>query len=126
MKLSLSVATPTKGRMILGIEKRPSLARLNQGHCLLVVVLKESLLDDRPAGGSRGHWPNGQANILTWPHCRFVGQVNSYTLKQLIMDNYFFGGAAMAKDDSESPVVFPGPAGRRDQGVKCAWGGCSG
>ena len=47
----------------------------------------------------------------TWTHSRWVGNVDAYTLKNTIIDNYFFGVAAVAKDGTESPVVFPGAAG---------------
>ena len=46
-----------------------------------------------------------------WSHGRFVGKVDHYTLENLVIDNYFFGVAAVAADGSESPVVFPGAAG---------------
>ena len=46
-----------------------------------------------------------------WTHSRWVGDVSDYTLKNIVIDNYFFGVAAVAKDGSESPVVFPGAAG---------------
>ncbi|OZC01702.1 M28 family metallopeptidase [Rubricoccus marinus] len=35
----------------------------------------------------------------------------SYTLENIVIDNYFFGVSSVARDGSESPVVFPGPAG---------------
>lgn len=46
-----------------------------------------------------------------WTHSVYVGDVDSYTLKNLVIDNWFFGVAAVGKDGSESPVVFPGAAG---------------
>ncbi len=46
-----------------------------------------------------------------WTHSRWVGDVTSATLKNLVIDNFFFGVAAVAKDGTESPVVFPGTAG---------------
>ncbi len=46
-----------------------------------------------------------------WTHSRWVGDVSAHTLKNIVIDNYFFGVAAVAKDGSESPVVFPGAAG---------------
>jgi hypothetical protein len=46
-----------------------------------------------------------------WTHGRYVGDVTEYTLKNVVIDNYFFGVAAVAKDGTESPVVFPGAAG---------------
>ena len=35
----------------------------------------------------------------------------SYTLENVVIDNSFFGVSSVAEDGSESPVVFPGPAG---------------
>jgi hypothetical protein len=46
-----------------------------------------------------------------WAQSRWIGDVTSYTLKNVMIDNYFFGVAAVAKDGTESPVVFPGAAG---------------
>ncbi|BDU16523.1 M28 family metallopeptidase [Lysobacter auxotrophicus] len=46
-----------------------------------------------------------------WTHSRWVGDVTEFTLKNTVIDNYFFGVAAVAKDGTESPVVFPGAAG---------------
>ena len=46
-----------------------------------------------------------------WTHSRHVGDVDHYTLENVVIDNYFFGVAAVAKDGTESPVVFPGAAG---------------
>jgi hypothetical protein len=46
-----------------------------------------------------------------WTHSRYVGEVSEATLRNVVIDNYFFGVAAVAKDGSESPVVFPGAAG---------------
>ena len=46
-----------------------------------------------------------------WTHSRWVGDVGAHTLKNIVIDNYFFGVAAVADDGSESPVVFPGAAG---------------
>ncbi|MDI1252601.1 M28 family metallopeptidase [Thermomonas sp.] len=46
-----------------------------------------------------------------WTHSRWVGDVGTATLHDIVIDNYFFGVAAVAKDGTESPVVFPGPAG---------------
>ena len=46
-----------------------------------------------------------------WTRSRWVGNVDAYTLKNIVIDNYFFGVSAVAKDGTESPVVFPGAAG---------------
>jgi len=60
--------------------------------------------------GYRVHW-----RLTTepeWTYSRFVGNVNSWEFTNLVIDNYYFGVSAVAKDGSETPVVFPGPAGR--------------
>ena len=46
-----------------------------------------------------------------WTHSRWAGNVDSFTLENVVIDNYFFGVSAVAKDGTESPVVFPGAAG---------------
>ncbi|HUH91328.1 MAG TPA: M28 family metallopeptidase [Lysobacter sp.] len=46
-----------------------------------------------------------------WTHSRYVGNVAEYTLHNVVIDNYFFGVAAVSADGAESPVVFPGAAG---------------
>lgn len=60
--------------------------------------------------GYRVHWRATTAP--EWTHSRFVGKVNEWTFENLVIDNYFFGVSAVAKDGSQTPVVFPGVAGR--------------
>jgi hypothetical protein len=43
-----------------------------------------------------------------WTISRFVGNVTEYTLENVVIDNFFFGVAAVGKDGNESTVVFPG------------------
>lgn len=67
---------------------------------------------DNPANlaGYRVHW-----RLTTepeWTHSRFVGNVTEWEFTNLVIDNYFFGVSAVAKNGAETPVVFPGPAGR--------------
>lgn len=60
--------------------------------------------------GYRVHW-----RLTTepeWTHSRFVGKVDEWTFKNLVIDNYYFGVSAVSDDGYETPVVFPGPAGR--------------
>ncbi|WKN31230.1 M28 family metallopeptidase [Porifericola rhodea] len=42
-----------------------------------------------------------------WQYSRFVGKVNEYTLDNIVIDNYYFGVAAVSKEGNESVVVFP-------------------
>ncbi len=60
--------------------------------------------------GYRVHWRRTTAP--EWTHSRFVGKVSAYTFKNMVVDNYYFGVSAVANDGSETPVVFPGAAGR--------------
>ena len=46
-----------------------------------------------------------------WTHSRFVGVTGEYVVENVVIDNYYFGVSAVALDGSETPVVFPGPAG---------------
>ena len=43
----------------------------------------------------------------TWDMSRYVGDTDTYTLEGIVIDNYFFGIAAIGKDGHESIVVFP-------------------
>ena len=46
-----------------------------------------------------------------WTRSVYVGNVAEHTLRNVVIDNYFFGVAAVGEDGTESPVVFPGAAG---------------
>lgn len=46
-----------------------------------------------------------------WQFSRYVGNVSKFTLKNVVIDNYFFGVASVSTDGFESPVVYPGAAG---------------
>ncbi len=43
----------------------------------------------------------------TWDHSRYVGDVSEFTLDGIVIDNFFFGIAAVGKDGNESVVAFP-------------------
>lgn len=60
--------------------------------------------------GYRVHWR--YTTEPEWTRSRYIGNVNEWTFDNLVIDNYFFGVSAVAKDGSETPVVFPGAAGR--------------
>lgn len=72
---------------------------------------------ERPTGkaarnlaGYRVHWR--ETTAPEWTHSRYVGNVDEWTFTNLVIDNYFFGVSAVSKDGYETPVVFPGAAGR--------------
>ena len=43
----------------------------------------------------------------TWDNSRYVGDVSRFLLDGIVIDNFFFGVAAVGKDGHESVVVFP-------------------
>ncbi len=50
-----------------------------------------------------------------WQWSQYVSRdTREVTLKNIVIDNYFFGVAAVANDGIETPVVFPGAAGAFD------------
>ncbi|MBE9563812.1 MAG: M28 family metallopeptidase [Proteobacteria bacterium] len=55
--------------------------------------------------GYKIYWRD--TTVAQWQHSRFVGKVNQFTLKNIVIDNYLFGVAAVSKSGHESVVVFP-------------------
>ncbi len=47
-----------------------------------------------------------------WTNSRFVGNVQTYTMKGMSKDNYFFGVRAVDKEGNRSPASYPRPASR--------------
>jgi hypothetical protein len=43
-----------------------------------------------------------------WTHSRWVGNVTEFVLENVVVDNWFFGVAAVSRSGHESLVVFPG------------------
>jgi len=65
--------------------------------------------DEENIAGYKVYWRLTSAP--QWQFSRHVGNVNEYTLENVVIDNYIFGVASVSNDGFESPVVFPGPAG---------------
>ena len=57
------------------------------------------------AAGYKVYWRD--TTSPTWDNSRYVGDLNEITLKGVVIDNYFFGVAAVGANGHESPVVFP-------------------
>jgi hypothetical protein len=55
--------------------------------------------------GYKIYWRDTTSPI--WEHARFAGNVDSFTLEGIIIDNFFFGLSTLGKNGYESPVVFP-------------------
>jgi len=49
----------------------------------------------------------------TWDYSRYVGNVDHFILKGIVIDNFFFGIATVSKNGHESPVVFPSEVFRK-------------
>lgn len=43
----------------------------------------------------------------TWDNARYVGKVTQFSLKGMVVDNFYFGVSSVSKNGFESPVVFP-------------------
>ncbi|MEL6809993.1 MAG: M28 family metallopeptidase [Bacteroidota bacterium] len=72
------------------------------------IVEPSAKLKWEPVDGAVGYkiyWRN--TTSPTWDYSKFVGDVSEYTLEGIVIDNYFFGVAAVGKDGHESVVVFP-------------------
>jgi hypothetical protein len=61
--------------------------------------------------GYRIYWRRTDAPKWNRNQSLYVGDVNAHTLKDLVIDNWYFGVASVSKDGFESPVVFPGAGG---------------
>lgn len=67
--------------------------------------LKWEKVNDPNVKGYKIYWR--LTTSPTWDNSRFVGDVDSYTLKGIVIDNYYFGVSTVGKDGHESLVVFP-------------------
>lgn len=61
------------------------------------------------AAGYRVHWRDTTAP--RWQYARAVGDVDRAVIRDVVIDDWFFGVSAVSADGYESPVVFPGAAG---------------
>jgi Zn-dependent M28 family amino/carboxypeptidase len=55
------------------------------------------------------HWRDTTAP--QWQYSQTVGNVDQAVIKDVVIDDWFFGVSAVSADGYESPVVFPGDAG---------------
>ncbi len=68
-------------------------------------VLKWEINNDNDIAGYKIYWRLTTA--AHWENSRFVGNVNTFTLSGIVIDNYNFGVATVYKNGHESVVVFP-------------------
>ena len=91
---SMAWAPPPPASVRIGGSNRPS------------ATLSWELADDPNISGYKVYWRDTTAP--QWEHFRWAGKVDTYTLENVIIDNYLFGVAAVGRDGNESVVVFPG------------------
>jgi len=96
---SLAWAPPQPDSVRIGGAVRPS------------TVLAWKGTDDPELAGYKVYWRDTTAP--QWQHSRFVGKVATYTLRNMVIDNYLFGVASVNRQGDESVVVFPGGLIRR-------------
>lgn len=63
-------------------------------------------VSDPDLAGYRVYWR--RPTDTGWTSSRWVGNVTRYTVENAIIDNYFFGVAAVDREGRESLTVFPG------------------
>ena len=91
---SMAWAPPTPANVTIGGSNRPS------------AVLSWDMSDNPDVVGYKVYWRDTTAP--QWEHSRWAGKVDTYTLENVIIDNYLFGVAAVGRDGNESVIVFPG------------------
>ena len=72
------------------------------------------------ASGYRVYWRDTTA--AQWQYARSTGDNDHLVLKDVVIDDWFFGVSAVSADGYESPVVFPGPPGSFERAPPAASG----
>lgn len=62
-------------------------------------------VESEQLAGYKIYWR--ETTVPQWQFSRFVGMEEAFTLKNIVVDNFLFGVAAVGKDGHESLVVFP-------------------
>ena len=84
----------------------PSIKKLSIGGIVEASVkFKWEKVQDPNVIGYKIYWRD--TTSPTWQNERFVGDIDKYTLKGIVIDNFYFGIATVGKNGFESPVVFP-------------------
>ncbi|MFI5279353.1 MAG: M28 family metallopeptidase [Gemmatimonadales bacterium] len=86
----------------------PRTVRITGGNRPAATITWQAPEDSSDVTGYRVYWR--RTDSPTWDNWRDVGMANTYTATGLVIDNWFFGVAAVSRDGHESTVVFPGPA----------------
>lgn len=67
--------------------------------------LRWDKINDNSIAGYKIYWRNTTSS--QWEYSRFVGNVDNFELKGIVIDNYYFGVASVGKNGHESIVTFP-------------------
>lgn len=67
--------------------------------------LRWTKVEGENVAGYKIYWRDTTAP--QWEYSRYVGDTDNFTLEGIVIDNFFFGVAAVGKDGHESVVVFP-------------------
>jgi len=67
--------------------------------------LKWDIPSDENIIGYKIYWRD--TTSPQWSYSRFVGEINDYTLKNIVIDNFLFGVASVSKNGAESLIQFP-------------------
>ncbi len=89
----LAWAPPTPKNVMIGGAVQPS------------TKLRWDKIADPNIAGYKVYWRD--TTSPTWQYSRYVGDVSEATLKNIVIDNFLFGVAAVSKEGNESVVVFP-------------------
>ena len=69
------------------------------------VKFKWEKVNDPKIAGYKIYWRDTTSPI--WQYERFIGDINSYKLEGIVIDNFFFGISTVGKNGFESQIVFP-------------------
>ncbi len=83
----------------------PANVRITGGNRPSATLSWEPPSDSLNVAGYRVYWR--LTDSPTWDFARWVGNATEHTFEGIIIDNYFFGVAAVSADGNESVVVFP-------------------
>ena len=90
---SLAAAPATPKNVLIGGAVQPS------------TRLKWETVNDDNLLGYKVYWRD--TTSPHWQHSRFVGKETYITLKNIVIDNYFFGVASVGKNGADSLIRFP-------------------
>ena len=84
----------------------PTLKKFSIGGIVQASVkFKWEKVNDPNIAGYKIYWRDTTSPI--WQYERFIGDLSSYKLEGIVIDNFFFGISTVGKNGFESQIVFP-------------------